>query len=217
MLQFIGDAVLFIGDVHNKYSQYKKIMKLGIPTIQVGDLGMGFMRTQGQRCGEMHRNPHYDAMVFGGHRFIRGNHDNPGFCRRHSQWIKDGTVENDMMFCGGAQSVDRSERTEGYDWWPDEELSISELYKVVDIFEVVRPRVMVTHDCPEDIARVMEVNSGRRKLDLKSVTRQAFQCMWETHGPEIWIFGHWHHSFDKVIGKTRFVCLAELEYKDIEV
>ena len=51
-------------------------------------------------------------MVEGGHRFIRGNHDNPDACRREGQWIKDGTVEDDVMFVGGALSVDRRWRTD---------------------------------------------------------------------------------------------------------
>jgi len=36
------------------------------------------------------------------------------------------------------------------------------------------------------------------------------ECLKE-HRPKLWVFGHHHKSFDKVIDGTRFVCLAELE------
>jgi hypothetical protein len=41
--------------------------------------------------------------------------------------------------------------------------------------------------------------------------------MWETHQPELWIFGHRHVPFDQVANGTRFVCLAELEARDFDL
>jgi hypothetical protein len=205
----------YIGDVHGKFSQYKNILKLGVPTIQLGDMGVGFRHCGGPRDGEFSANPPYDAMIEGGHRFIRGNHDNPSVCRNHTQCIKDGTVEGDVMYIGGALSIDREWRIEGYSWWADEELSQSELYAMMDIYEAAKPRIVVTHDCPEWVALTMEAMFHRGKLDISSRTRQAFDAMYGLHQPEVWCFGHWHHSFDEVINKTRFVCLAELEWKDI--
>jgi predicted phosphodiesterase len=74
---------------------------------------------------------------------------------------------------------------------------------------------MVTHDCPETVADHLFGLTG--KLNIPSRTRQAFDSMWEAHKPEIWIFGHWHQSRDQNIMGTRFVCLAELEAKEIEI
>lgn len=198
---------VLIGDVHGKYRQYKRIIKHCRGSIQVGDMGVGFFRTSGQP----HINPPYDAMVAGDHRFIRGNHDNPDVCSQHSQWIPDGNIESGVMFIGGAVSVDRQYRTEGYDWWADEELNAEELDHLVEVYTEARPRLMVTHDCPEEIARNLCALSGRQKLDFPSRSRQAFQRMWSAHSPEMWVFGHWHYSFDQIANGTRFVCLAELE------
>jgi hypothetical protein len=210
-------TVRFIGDIHGKYDRYKKIID-GVPSsIQVGDMGVGFRRNGGARDGAFYSNPPHYAMVRARHRFIRGNHDNPGECRKHSQWIADGTIEDDVMFIGGALSVDREWRTEGYNWWADEELSFAELRTLVDVYVSARPQIIVSHDCPESVAiRMCEV-SGRDKLDFPSRTRQAFQSMFELRQPELWIFGHWHASFDSVLDGTRLICLAELEYRDIEI
>lgn len=205
---------IFIGDVHGKYRQYSRIMDKYKNTIQVGDMGVGFRRpTADPDEVSWQPNPSHKKMAEGGHRFIRGNHDNPNVCRNHSQWIKDGHIEADVMFIGGALSIDRAWRIEGYSYWLDEELSFMQLDALMTAYLEKKPKVMVTHECPEIIAaRMMK----KYKLELPSVTRQAFQRYWEMHQPEIWIYGHWHMSFDEVINGTRFVCLNELETKDIE-
>jgi calcineurin-like phosphoesterase family protein len=206
-------VVRFIGDVHGKFGRYKRLIADCERSIQVGDMGVGFRRPD----GSFYANPPYDAMLRGDHRFIRGNHDNPNVCREHSQWIPDGTLSNGTIFIGGGLSVDRRMRTEGLDWWPDEELSIQALTLMVSRYDDVRPHTMVTHDCPESIADHVMARVHRTKFHDPSRTRQAFQSMLEMHRPRLWIFGHWHHSFDSVIDGTRFICLAELETRDIEV
>lgn len=206
-----------IGDVHGKYGPYKQILKKSpYPTIQVGDMGGGFRKWP---HGEPSTNPPYDSMEKGDHRFIRGNHDNPAWCSSHSQWIPDGNVESGVMFIGGGLSIDKVYRVEGFSWWPDEELSTEELNHLVDCYIETKPRAMITHECPEEIAAEMERLAQRGKLDphFASRTRQAFQSMWSAHSPELWVFGHWHRSFDQILNGTRFVCLAELEYKDFEL
>jgi hypothetical protein len=198
----------FIGDVHGKFDRYKNIIKSVPNTIQVGDMGVGFRRLGGPYDGEFSTNPPYDRMVEGNHRFIRGNHDNPSVCKRHTQYIADGAVEGDMMFIGGAFSIDKAYRTENYNWWAEEELSYVELDELVTKYLDTKPRVMVTHECPDSIADLL---CDGFKLDLPSRTRSAFDSMWAGHKPEVWVFGHWHFSFDQVIMGTRFKCLNELE------
>lgn len=207
--------MLFIGDVHGKYGPYRRLMlSAGAPTIQVGDMGVGFQKLlHGEVVGE--KNPPHYAMERGRHRFIRGNHDNPKVCRRHSQFIQDGTIEGPIMFLGGAQSVDAALRTEGLDFWVDEELSYKELYGLTGVYTDKKPEVMVTHDCPEEVAEALAAHTGRCKLHLQSRTRMALQSMWSAHSPKLWVFGHWHGSFDCVLRGTRFVCLDELEMRNL--
>lgn len=210
--------MIFIGDVHGKYERYKRIMDHCSDSIQVGDMGVGFRRIQSGygHPNEFYPNPPHYAMLRGKHRFIRGNHDNPTECKKHSQWIPDGHVEGNMMFVGGAVSIDREFRYKDYDWWEDEELSQKELDKLVEKYCEVRPEIMVTHDCPEELAKSMEAMFCRGKINIPSRTRIALQRMWSAHQPRVWVYGHWHHSFDHVVNGTRFVCLAELEAKEID-
>jgi hypothetical protein len=219
------NTIRFIGDVHGHYNRYKKIIA-GVPrSIQLGDMGVGFRYFGGARHGTVEQNPPHYAMVRGNHRFIRGNHDNPETCRQHSQWIPDGHFEDGIMFVGGAVSVDRAWCTEGYNWWPEEELSPAELQRLIAFFVANRPRVMVTHDCPEEAAGVV-LNRfpiiGSAKRQTPSRTRLALQEMWAVHPPALWLFGHYHISFDRVLhggrdAGTRFIGLAELEYRDLDI
>lgn len=203
--------MLFIGDVHGKFDRYKKIIKNHPETIQVGDMGVGFYRMIGpDRMAE--RNPPFDAMAKGNHRFIRGNHDNPEACRRQKFWIPDGHVEGDMMFIGGADSIDKVYRIEGLSWWRDEQLDYAEWVAVYEMYIFTKPRIMVTHDCPRSIYYHLH----DRVFDTPDdVTSRNLQIFLDNHKPEVWIFGHHHKSFDKVIDGTRFVCLDELETMEI--
>lgn len=221
----MSSLIRFIGDVHGKYDAYKRAIAAVPRSIQVGDMGVGFRHARGARLGEPAANPPHYAMVRGDHRFIRGNHDNPTACRTQSQWIPDGHCEDAMMFVGGAVSIDKDQRTEGYDWWPDEELSEAELQNIGSNYLARKPRIMVTHDCPEEVAAILLAKFailGTAKRDLFSRTRVALQEMWAAHPPELWIFGHYHVSFEQVLhhgdseAGTRFICLAELECRDID-
>jgi hypothetical protein len=210
-----------IGDIHGKVYDYQAhcISDFAGPTIQVGDFGIGF----GQ--GDYWHESLNDFQAKGNHRFIRGNHDNPNQCKLMNGWISDGTVENDIMFIGGAWSIDNPNappgwyrRTAGVDWWPDEELGYSDFEKIIDVYNTVRPRVMITHDCPRSVSRKMFFESGLLTgPEYPNKTATALEIMWEIHEPEFWFFGHWHFTRREQIGKTVFQCIGELDYIDVEL
>lgn len=216
--------IRFIGDVHGKFNAYKRVLADSPhPTIQVGDMGVGFRSTDFHKYGAPSANPPYDLMVEGNHRFIRGNHDNPEVCAAHTQCYRDGTfdVGRSMMFIGGAFSIDWEWRIKDYSWWADEELSTSALQFERDSFAALKPRVMVTHTCPTEICdrHVAEmIQPGVPSFRFPpSRTEVALQEMFEAHQPELWVYGHWHRNKDWEVKGTRFVCLDELCTFDAEV
>lgn len=204
-----------IGDVHGKYKRYKKIIAERPDSIQVGDMGVGFRRTQGYRAGSFQENPPHYAMLAGNHRFIRGNHDNPSECLKHSQWIADGTVEDDVMFVGGADSIDKQYRVKDYTWWENEELSTEDFKRIREVYKFAKPRVMITHTAPtEATTHMLSYFMDEKRIGFLTPSEDEFQQLLQIHRPELWVFGHWHTSMDTVIDNTRYVCLAELEYRD---
>ncbi len=131
------------------------------------------------------------------------------------------------MFVGGALSIDKAFRIEDYSYWSDEELPPEALEIVVFEYDAIKPKIMITHECPESIA-VMVLNNARGsgseqrhngiiKLDPRfaSRTRMAFEQMLARHKPKLWIFGHWHVPFDYIHEGCRFICLPELEWCDV--
>lgn len=202
----------FIGDIHGAYLPYLGIIQDHTNTVQVGDFGLGF----GSRG-----DPGYVDSLFEGyegtHRFIRGNHDSPEHCKRSQHWIADGTVEGPVMYIGGASSIDRAWRTEGKDWWPDEELSIARLNDLVYLYDMVKPDIMVTHECPDFLANEVMIPLVNGIQNFSSRTRDAFDSMFALRKPEIWIFGHWHVSLDYMYRGTRFICLNINSHIDLEI
>jgi predicted phosphodiesterase len=198
----------FIGDIHGKWDRYIDIIDTLDNSIQVGDFGVGFQN-------EIPLNSFEEKMKKGNHRFIRGNHDNPAECYRHPQWIPDGSYdsENGIFYMGGALSIDRGRRIRDVNWWENEELSTYELGQCIDEYVATKPRIVVTHDCPETVA----LESFSWYYGEQTRTKQALQHMFEFHQPEIWIFGHWHSSLDYVKNGTRFICLNELETLELEI
>lgn len=209
--------IRFIGDVHGKWKIYKNLIKGVEKSLQVGDFGVGFRNPM---TDKEYSNPPYDHMKKGEHYFIRGNHDNPAVCSRHPFWVKDGGSafgRNDIFCVGGAMSIDKDRRTEGYDWWHDEELTYGELCGIMDAYELVKPAIVVSHECPESvISKVCHVK-GMYKYDIPSVTRRCFDNFLEIHKPDLWIHGHWHLSHITICQGVEIIGLAELEYLDLDV
>lgn len=216
-----------VGDIHggfNGYSFYTlgvgRTRHAGDPappmrSVQVGDFGIGFYTPYWHESVNdwMKANPE--------HRFIRGNHDDPAMCKTMHNYIADGTIEGDVMYIGGAWSIDHAMRTPGIDWWHDEELSIVELDNLIYAYTAHQPRVMITHDCPTAIAWEMFVSRGDgwggSKSQIKTRTGEALQAMWEQHQPEMWFFGHWHQTRDLTVHGTKFQCLGEHDYVDVDI
>lgn len=206
-----------IGDVHGKIDMYLKLVKsLDGPSIQVGDMGIGF------------RDVHLPTLE--NHKFFRGNHDNPSRCREHTNYYREyGYDEKTGIFnMAGAWSIDWKYRVEGASWWADEELDWASLQQAADLYLEVKPRYVLTHDCPSSVVPYLLApvlipgdtsNSYfNAKLECKnSRTTQVLQSMFERWQPQRWIFGHYH--FDRIFDMqgTNFQCLAELSHTKLEV
>ena len=201
-----------VGDLHGKYLPYLSLIENVNESIQLGDAGIGF--------GTRGKAEYFDSLfegLSGKHRFIRGNHDDPDECRKSSHFINDGHLEANMMFMGGALSIDKAYRTSGINWWMDEELSIPRLGDMLNLYEKHKPDIMITHDFPESIAYNHLIPASGGSTKFPSRTRDALDAMFKIHKPKIWLGAHWHFSFDKVIDGTRFIVLPELGYIDLDI
>ena len=199
-----------IGDIHGMFEEYYQpiLREIGDePSIQLGDMGVGFPDT---------KFPPLAAQA----KFIRGNHDNPDVCRAHPNYLGEyGYIDDwDLFYLSGAWSIDWDMRKPGVTWWWDEELSIRELNKALDLYEKVKPSIVVSHDCPEiaKISMLLHIQ-GRNFYNAPTRTNQILQAMFEIHQPSNWFFGHYHSSRRFQIHETTFRCVAEGEQTTITI
>lgn len=197
--------ITIIGDVHGKYERYHKIVsrtKENPYTLQLGDFGFKYETLK-----------NIDSTK---HLILPGNHDNYNMCYRYPHFLGDYGYTSlnrvEFFYYRGAYSIDRSYRTIGIDWWEDEQVSIDQFMKARELYRQVKPKIVITHDCPQSIAAQMIPLGGRI---YENTTGWALQELLNIHEPELWLFGHWHRSKTIQYGKTKFMCLDELETYDI--
>jgi len=193
---FNQDKYLVIGDVHGKLSNFKELLeRYKLPSIQLGDFGFHPEHTW-----------FLENMDVNSHRICFGNHDHTGYLKMpHSLGNWSWFPKLGIMTIRGAKSIDQYRRTEGLDWFRDEELTYSEMQEVIDKAAELKPRVIIGHDCPKYISNMLWGHED------KSITSNGFNVLHTIHQPELWLFGHHHKSIELTIKNTKFKCLAELE------
>ncbi len=207
--------MLFIGDNHGAFPTYLHVLfkmqhkrgRKGVDcSLQLGDMGIGFWdKGEFSKDGKKW-SPEIDL----NHKFIRGNHDDPGLCRQHLNYLGEwGFLSAPNIFhVSGGFSIDWQSRIPGMTWWKDEELNKEEMEKVLIDYELNKPKIVVSHECPLEIKK--DVVTNKWKLEVDSRTETLLQAMFEIHQPDEWIFGH-HHQYKEIDKNgTHFVCLDEL-------
>jgi hypothetical protein len=192
----LNPKLIVIGDVHGKLLKYRNILDKhkSFSSIQVGDFGF-----------QKHHDWHIKHIDGDKHKINFGNHDYyPYLFEKHSL-ENYSLINNEIMTIRGAFSIDKIYRTEGVDWFANEELNYGDMKAAIDFYETNKPKIVISHDCPHEIRKLLF------GIEAKSITTNGLQIMLEIHKPELWIFGHHHTSIDEVIDGVRFRCLAELE------
>jgi len=201
--------ILVIGDVHQKIIQYYAAVKRhGGRTIQVGDFGFA----------EYHK-WHLNMLDSDKNKINFGNHEDYNYLHHpHSMGDFSYNASESLMTIRGAFSIDAWQRYEGIDLFAQQEqLNYVEMRNAIELAEKQKPRIIISHDCPEEIrAHFFGIDIKTNPRD-KSITTQGLQSLFESHQPDLWIFGHYHSSRNEVVNGTRFICLAELETFLLEV
>lgn len=199
-----------VGDIHGNTKYYRHLLEGSEASVQVGDYGVGFQ--EGHDKAEalwQADNPQ--------HRFIRGNHDSPEGVKTMPGYIGEYKLEGTTLYIGGAWSIDYFHRQKDKNWWADEELSQQQFDEIEDIYTSAKPRVVISHDAPKGVPKVM------RLLDPafggETITRTSYRLgqMFDQYQPEYWFFGHWHKSASMNISGTEFRCLAAHEVTDFDL
>ena len=193
--------VTFIGDIHGDTETHKKLMREHHRTLQLGDLGFDYRY----------------LIAFDGrlHKFVGGNHDNYDEVNKYEHYTGDISIIWDrVLTIRGACSIDRNFRTEGKDWWRQEEMEYAQFLAGLDFIVDAGPDVIASHDCPSFIAKTFY--SASENLGL-SRTQAFLDAVWSDIKPKIWIFGHHHKSRVMRVGNTIFHALDIAEPHTIDL
>jgi len=196
-----------IGDVHGKVNPYLEIVNSCDYSLQIGDLG------DYNTYAELNRQ-YLDSLK---HRYFRGNHDDTMYSANGhlGPYGKETLNGVDFFFISGAFSIDRKYRTSGLDWWPNEELSYAQMQFALDAYKAYKPSLMFSHDCPGLVSRKVGNPDILRSFGFDphtftNNTQELLSACFSFYQPKVWVFGHYHVPFDKVINGTRFICLPTL-------
>lgn len=208
--------LMFLGDIHGEYKVYLDYIKeydiKDTNIIQLGDFGVGFSTLKKEK---REINLYHSILVKNNVHIwvVRGNHDNPSYFRNdpfnftNIHLISDYSVLNlsgkNILFLGGAISVDRIIRTEGKSYWKDENfiLDIDKLKSLRNI------DIVVSHTAPSYCMPMYRNTSifdyytikGDSKLKLDLITEQknmelAFDILSQNNNITHHYFGHYHNS-----------------------
>ena len=182
--------IIVLSDVHGNILRCQDVAlrNPGVPIVQLGDLGVGFIPR------EIIEN--LPSNFF----FFPGNHDNRKIavtmknCLGHFGLL----LRPHFFFVSGADSKDKAVRTEGVNWWPDEELTYEQGQKCIDEWAGSKAQVIVSHDCPQRIAEAFFLIYDRSR------TRQIIDAMIEARPPRLVVFGHHHRPLHKHHESTEY-------------
>jgi len=105
-----------------------------------------------------------------------------------------------ILFMGGADSIDKQWRTPGFDWFPEEHITQRDMENLPD----EKVDIFITHTCPNELLPEMIKHDYRKKDDPSNYYLSE---LWKIYKPDLWYFGHWHHSTTGLLMGTRWHAL----------
>jgi hypothetical protein len=163
------------------------------------------------------------------HVFIKGNHDDHDEKECPNALGRYGLCElgpfNFFYVCGGF-SIDCKQRianeilTGVKSWWKSEELTQAEGLACLELYEKVKPEVVLSHECPASISYILGnpdiMQAFGWKKDLVTSTQELMEQMIKIHKPKLWLNAHYHVDRKIKYHNTIFICQAERRFLDFD-
>jgi hypothetical protein len=113
---------------------------------------------------------------------------------RGTRWLWHG---REWLALGGAVSLDRAVRTEGSDWWPEEEITGEQERAVIDAGHA---DVLVSHDCPSGVTHSFPPPPSfwdLRDMARSDAHRERLQRVVDGVQPSDVMHGHLHRGYQR--------------------
>lgn len=110
--------------------------------------------------------------------------------------LPDGRI---VLFVGGADSIDKHSRTEGFDWFRDEIINYREFNRAM---EHDRVDIVISHTCPEEFIQKGDYFGKEGDPCCKALS----SILWK-YKPDLWYYGHWHLYAEGKYNNTHWTAL----------
>lgn len=212
---------LILGDVHGHWTNMNVTIAKAIGEhpdithiIQVGDFGYGFHGIKPFKTSKVYfSSEEQDIYDNATKLWLDGNHENfdlleidKGAWQPGWTYVPRGSIlEADgyrMMFFGGASSIDRDIRTPMMDWWPQENITYTQVENCLKKHDD-KIDALFTHEHADCVPY-----SDRYKWDdLPSKgNRQLLQELVNKFQPDFHFFGHHHAPDQGIIDEMEWYC-----------
>lgn len=199
--------IRLIGDSHGENQHYLKIAKKSEYSVQLGDLAFDY---------EFMKRLDSDK-----HKVILGNHDNydirdfPHNLGDFGTYTLNGIS---FFFIRGGFSIDfayrlRHEQSTGIkSFWVEEELSLPRMAECLELYKVVKPEFVISHEPTREIAKLTGNEDILREFGFNPTTfttntGELLSACFSFYKPKLWVYGHMHKNYDKIIDRTQFIGL----------
>lgn len=211
--------ILVMGDVHAEWGLLNTVINKKNPDIilQCGDFGY-FPHIDDIALKEDDiKNP--NTKIY----WCPGNHENWDELDRFGYNITEikenifycpfGTVlelpdKRKVLFVGGAESIDKMYRTEGYSWWKNEIITNDDMDYFYD--NIKNPQeidIVISHTCPTKFTLVGSGGLGRMSAKSVDPSKKALDIVLEECKPSLWFFGHYHDFQTGRYHNTKWIML----------
>lgn len=203
--------IIVTGDLHNEFGALNVLINRKRPDLIIccGDFGYWPRQKYAKQLSDI---KNYNTKIL----WLDGNHEDhwairdrttdelaPGIIympRGSTYTLPDG---RNILFMGGAESIDKHYRTEGVDWFREEIISESDFRKLPHPFEK-NIDIVMSHTCPLELVPTMRQFYSTKPAEPSN---KALSEILDKFKPDLWYFGHWHKYLKAKIGDTTFYAL----------
>lgn len=212
----VSGRVLLVGDIHSDFLSFESLATTvltrvdGIERIvQVGDFGFW----PEEQEWHIYRKSALPVPVF----FIDGNHENHLSLRQaaldepgrvspmfDAAYIPRGTIEDQILYIGGATSIDRPVRVEGQDWFPEENLTEEQVSVIVHRLREKQVSTIIAHETTRGAFPLIR----RPEWAMVDRNRDLLEEVFLAARPRLYVHGHYHFYREYEYLDCRFVSLS---------
>lgn len=213
--------IVFIGDIHGEFGKLNSFMnefyskhKEPITFIICGDVAY-FWENEPT---PIVKRPPYSKVIW-----IPGNHENWDVIDKYElgklHELQDGVfmasfgaieeIEGKkILFCGGADSIDKNLRTPFVDWFPQEIITNKDMDYIFDILPKQKVDILVSHTCPSIIFSELSKKVDWLEESSKDPSTYALDIIVDKFSPDLNVFGHFHKFMEGRVDNLNWVCLS---------